>query len=91
MSSKRFDTTKEVIMEKTNEIKVFVAVIQTKYEVMAVADTEEAARKAVVNKAWEYLHGVSIVKGTELKKSEIADYYGIAVTELILNGLGVYC
>ena len=74
-------------MKKTNEIKVFVAVIQTKYEVMAVADTEEGARSAAVDQAWEYLSG----KGTELEKSEIADYYGIAVTVLILNGLGAYC
>jgi len=74
-------------MKKTNEIKVFVAVIQTKYEVMAVADTEEGAREAVVNKAWEYLSGV----GTGLKKSEIADYFGVAVTELALNGAGEFC
>ena len=74
-------------MKKTNEIKVFVAVIQTKYEVMAVADTEEGVRKAVVNKAWEYLSGV----GTDLKKSEIADYFGVAITELALNGAGEFC
>lgn len=74
-------------MKKTNEIRVFVAVIQTKYEVMAVADTEEGARKAVANKAWEYLSGV----GTDLKESEIADYFGVAVTELVLNGSGEFC
>lgn len=78
-------------MKKTNEIKVFVAVIQTKYEVMAVADTEEAARKAVVNKAWEDMEVRRSDKGAELKKSEIADYYGVTTTELILNGLGAYC
>lgn len=74
-------------MKKTNEIKVFVAVIQIKYEVMAVADTEDGAHKAVVNKAWEYLSKV----GTNLNKSEIADYFGVAVTELVLNGAGEFC
>jgi hypothetical protein len=87
MSRKRRDTTKEVTMKKTNEIKVFVAVIQTKYEVMAVADTEEGARTAAVNKAWEYLSGVK----TDLKKWEIADYFGVATTELVLNGSGEFC
>ena len=38
-------------------------------------------------KAWEYLSGV----GTDLKKSEIADYFGVAITELALNGAGEFC
>lgn len=65
---------------------VWVAVVQTKYEAWAVADTEDKARRAATEKAMEYLAQVGCLNGRTAE--EVVDDLGINTYELVLNGDG---
>lgn len=66
---------------------IFVAIIQTKYEIMAVGSTEEHARNLAAVKALEYLTDVGVhYDGPE----HVLEYLGCSVTEIEL-GTATFC
>ena len=73
-------------MNKTQNKTVWIAVVATKYEAWAVADTEEKARTAAIKKAVEFLKEVDALYGRT--HQEVADEVGVNSYELVLNGEG---
>jgi len=70
--------------------RVYVATIDTRYEVIAVATTELKARQAAAMKAMAYLrqNGCSSSSSDWDTVEKMDDYLGITVTVVTLDGLG---
>jgi len=64
--------------------KVFVAVVQTKYEVMAVADTEDKARSLAAEQAYWFLKENGVL-GSLKTVDDVAEWFGVNVTEVAMN------
>jgi hypothetical protein len=65
-------------------MKVFVAVVPMKYEVMAVADTEEKARRLAASEAFHFLKENGRLGDIKTLK-DVAEWYGVNVTEVEMN------
>ncbi|AXH48845.1 hypothetical protein SEA_STEAMY_71 [Mycobacterium phage Steamy] len=64
-------------------MKVFVARIPTYYEVLAVSETPEGARKLASEKALAYLVSVDAAEAGVTDTAErVAEYFGVNVCEL---------
>ncbi|QBJ00260.1 hypothetical protein SEA_PHARAOH_72 [Mycobacterium phage Pharaoh] len=63
-------------------MKVFVATIETRYETMAVAETEAEAIRLAGEKAVEFLKTTSSPIRTS---QEAIDYLGVTVTEVAVG------
>lgn len=66
---------------------IFVAIIPTKYEIMAVGSTEEHARNLAAVKALEYLTEVGVHYDSP---EHVLEYLGCSVTEIEL-GTAKFC
>lgn len=63
-------------------MKLFVATIETRYEVMAVAETADEAERLASEKAFDFLQGGRLVFDSP---EEVIDYFGVNVTEIELG------
>jgi hypothetical protein len=68
-------------------VTIFVAIIQTKYEIMAVGSTDEHARNLAAVKALEYLTDVGVHYDSP---EHVLEYLGCSVTEIEL-GSATFC
>lgn len=69
-------------------MKIYVATIDLRYEVMAAATTEAAARKAAAKKGMAFLReaGCAVPEKQWNTVAKMDDYYGIRVTAVELDG-----
>lgn len=63
---------------------VYVATIPTYYETLAVAETEDKARRLAGRHALGYLRAQDIYRFRTV--AEVLDYFGCHVTECKING-----
>lgn len=68
---------------------VYVATIETYYEVMAVAGTEAEARELACKQAVKYLRKAGALTSENNTPAKIADWFGVTVTRVPV-GTAVY-
>lgn len=63
---------------------VFVATVDTRYQIMAVAETYQGARRLATEKAlaWLQANQVSSTLWKNATTLDVADYFGVNVTEI---------
>ena len=63
-------------------MKVYVATIQTRYETMAVALTEDEARRIASEYAHKFLSDVDALTDETNTPEKVLDFFGSCVTEV---------
>ena len=69
--------------------KLFIAIVELKYEVIAVADSADKAQKLACSKALKELRANGCISTENNTMQKIIDYYGCNVTSLDLNTAGL--
>ena len=64
---------------------VFVATIDTRYEAMAVADTEDEAVRLVSEHAYRWLKATGALYPQTDSPEKVADYFGVTVTAVTVG------
>jgi hypothetical protein len=67
---------------------VYVAIVDTRHEIMAVAVTEADAIRIACEKALEWLESQGAVSEDTNTVEKIADYFGVSATKLAMNSAG---
>jgi hypothetical protein len=68
---------------------VYVATVDTRYEIMAVATTEADAIRIACEKALEWLKAQDAVSDETDTVEKIADYFGVFATKLAMNSAAI--
>lgn len=63
-------------------MKVYVAIVRTKYEIMGVAQTADDAIRIASEKALEYLRSCDYVDDETDTPEGVAEYYGVHADEV---------